>query len=105
MSFSKRATDDTGPRKHVRKAVQAQLADIVDAIDEGASISAIYRTLRSDGVEVGAGLSSFRYALKALESEIEAIRDSKRATDAGNATEHSSGPSKFTDNEHSSRWN
>lgn len=77
MSFSKNARLNSGPRMEVRNAVRERLPDIVDALDDGASLAGIYRTLISEGCNAGAGPSSFRNALHALRSEMDEIRAMK----------------------------
>lgn len=77
MSFSKKARLNSGARMEVRNAVRERLPDIVDALDDGASLAGIYRTLISEGCNAGAGPSSFRNALGALKSEMDEIRAMK----------------------------
>lgn len=79
MTFLEKARRNSGPRTPVRNSVKERLPEIVEAIDAGASLSAIFKTLTQDGFKVGAGPSSFRYALAALQSEIEELKAAKGA--------------------------
>lgn len=67
MSLSKRALARAASRSHVRNAVESEWANITEARDAGASLLAIFRELKADGKNVGAGYSSFYYAVRYLD--------------------------------------
>lgn len=104
MKFSKKAQLNSGARMHVRDAVRERLPDIVDAIDEGASLAGIYRTLIAEGSKVGAGPSSFRNALKALEAEFAEIRAAKAKRNEAPRTLTSEDRSRFSDGRFGMDW-
>lgn len=64
MSISKRALARSAARTPVRNAVKEAWPDIMEARDAGASLNAIFRELKADGKNVGAGYSSFRSAVR-----------------------------------------
>jgi hypothetical protein len=102
MTFSKKALLNSGARMPIRNAVREKLPDIVEAIDAGASLSGIYRTLVSEGCKVGAGPSSFRSALTALQTEIAEIRAAKAMS--GVAAPKPEDRSRLTDDRFTIDW-
>ena len=67
-NFVSRARRNTGNRTEIRDALTNNKGQIIQAQKAGCSLGAIYRTLIADGVHAGAGLSSFRQALRWLEA-------------------------------------
>ena len=104
MSFSKKARLNSGVRMHVRNAVRERLPDIVDALDDGASLAGIYRTLIAEGCKVGAGPSSFRNALAALQPEMNKIRAVKASKDQTTPAPRSEDRSRFSDDRFGMDW-
>lgn len=104
MTFLEKARRNSGYRTPVRNSVKERLPEIVEAIDAGASLSGIFRTLTQDGCKVGAGPSSFRYALAALESEIEELRAARRMPRAEPVPPKSDARPNFSDGRYELDW-
>lgn len=108
MSFSKRALASTGPRRHVQIEVEKVWPDIVEARDAGASLSAIFRELKADGKNVGAGYSSFRSAVRYFDKNPPVVTGAtpfEQGTE-GQVNTPSAKPSRdrFSDQRHQSDW-
>lgn len=104
MTFFEKACRNSGHRKPIREAVRERLPDIVEALDAGASMSGIFRTLKAEGCKVGAGPSSFRNALAALQGEIDELRASKATPGAEHAEATSDVQKGYSDDRFQMDW-
>ncbi|MGB3166386.1 MAG: hypothetical protein WBA68_06375 [Alteraurantiacibacter sp.] len=82
--------------------------DIVEAREAGASLLAIFRELKADGKNVGAGYSSFRYAVRHFDANPPATTGAKpggQVTEAKSDIQPAtSSRDRYSDGRFSSDW-
>ena len=79
MNWISEAVADSGHRSPVKDALREVLDDIARMRLAGASWAAIFRKLKKEGKNVGAGVSSFNNARYQLKDELDALLAELRA--------------------------
>ena len=108
MSFSKRALARSASRTPIRNEVERAWPDIVEAREASASLNAIFRELKADGRNVGAGYSSFRNAVRYFDENPPALTGAKPLEqgieDQSDTPPATSSRDRFSDGRFSSDW-
>lgn len=108
MSLSKRALARAASRTPIRNEVEKVWPDIVEARDAGASLNAIFRELKADGKNVGAGYSSFRNAVRYFDENPPTTSGAKlleqRTQDQADTPPAKPSRDRFSDQRHLSDW-
>ncbi|WP_137680567.1 hypothetical protein [Aurantiacibacter suaedae] len=85
MNWINEAVADSGPKTPVRDALREVLGEVARMHVAGASWAAIFRTLKKEGKDVGAGVSSFNNARRLLQDELDVLIEEARVGEGGDA--------------------